>query len=320
MVTSPRPQSAPRIEGTDVAFLFPGQGSQAVGMGKDLYENSRAAKKVFEEIDESLGRGLSKIMFDGPESVLVQTENAQPAIMAVSLACLAAISETRGADPRPAMVAGHSLGEYTALSVAGVLSVADTARLVVARGRLMQEACHKRPGGMAALIGIDELTAEDVCRETGTYISNINGPDQIIIAGDHMSLAKAIDLAGARGARKAIPLTVGGAFHSGLMEPAQHGLNRIIESLSFSDPRIPIVANCDARPLRTAADVKDELRRQLMTCVQWKQSIGFMLTNGVRRFVEIGPGRVLTGLVKRIDNSVELVNINSMATARAVAA
>ncbi|MBM3959165.1 MAG: ACP S-malonyltransferase [SAR202 cluster bacterium] len=311
---------AGRVIGNDIAFIFPGQGSQAVGMGRDLAAESRAARQVFDEVDEALKRPLSKIMFEGPEADLVQTENAQPAIMAVSLAAHAAMAEVLGRKPVPGMVAGHSLGEYSALAIAGVLSVTDTARLVVARGRLMQEACHLRPGGMAALIGIEEAAAEDICLQTGTYISNINSADQIIIAGDHDSLARAVQLAAARGARKAIPLSVGGAFHSGLMEPAQDGLNEMIESTPFDDPSIPIVGNCDALPLRTAGEVRAELRKQLMTCVQWKRSINYMVGSGVKRFVEIGPGRVLTGLVKRIDATAELLNVNSMAAARGLTA
>jgi [acyl-carrier-protein] S-malonyltransferase len=315
-----RPARQSRFDSGDVGFLFPGQGSQAVGMGRDLYAESPAARAVFEEVDASLGRALSQIIFEGPESDLVRTENAQPAIMAVSLACHAALAEVCGAAPRPALVAGQSRGEDPVRAVAGVLSVADTARLVVARGRLMQDACHERPGGMAALIGIDEVAAEDVCRQTGTYISNINSADQIIIAGDHLNLARAIDLAAARGARKAIPLTVGGAFHSGLMAPAQTGLNELIDTIEFRNPQVPIVANCDARPLTTASAVKDELRSQLTSCVQWKRSVAVMVDSGIRRFVEIGPGRVLTGLVKRIDSTVELMNVGTLAAVRSLAA
>jgi [acyl-carrier-protein] S-malonyltransferase len=314
------PVSPSPIEGESVAYLFPGQGSQSVGMGRDLYADSRAARAVFEEVDATLGRPLSRTMFEGPEAELVRTENAQPAIMAVSLACHAALTEARGVEPRPALVAGHSLGEYSALAVAGVLTVADTARLVVARGRLMQEACQSQPGGMAALIGIDEAAALEICTQSGTYVSNVNGGDQIIIAGDHPHLGRAIELAVARGARKAIPLSVGGAFHSGLMAPAQKGLNEVIEATAFSDPKIPIVANCSARVLVSAADVKDELRRQLTSCVQWKRSITVMLESGIRKFVEIGPGRVLTGLVKRIDATADLFNVGTLAAARSLAA
>ncbi len=298
------------------AFVFPGQGSQAVGMGKDLYENSTAARAVFQEIDEILGRKLSKLTFDGPTDELSRTENAQPAITAVSLAVWKAMEEAAGKQLTPAFVAGHSLGEYSALAVAGVLTIADTARLVVERGLLMQQACDDRPGGMAALIGIDETTVEEVCRETGTYISNVNSSEQIIISGDHMDLARAIDLAAARGARKAVPLSVGGAFHSGLMGPAQDGLNGMIKSLKFNTPKSPIIGNVSAKPLTTAAQVKEELRLQLTSCVQWKRSVSAMTERGAGRFVEVGPGRVLSGLIKRIEKDAEVVNIGDVASVR----
>lgn len=306
--------------GEKLAFIFPGQGCQVLGMGKDLYEGSQAARAVFDEIDETLRMPLTRLMFEGPGEELQRTECAQPAIAAVSLAACAALREAAGGGPQPAMVAGHSLGEYTALAVAGVLSVADTTRLVVERGRLMQKACNERPGGMVALIGIDEFAVEDVCRETGTYLSNINTPAQIIISGSHMDLARAIDLAATRGARKCIALPVDGAFHSGLMAPAQRGLNEVIESIDFHDPVIPIIGNCEATPLTTAAAVKEELQSQLMSCVHWRRSVVCMVEHGVDRFVEIGPGRVLNGLVKRIDRSVPVSNIDDMSSVMAFAA
>lgn len=302
------------------AFIFPGQGSQAVGMGKDLYENSLAARQVYQEIDETLGRNLSSVMFDGPAGELTRTENAQPAIAAVSLAAWKAMGEAAGQPQVPGYVAGHSLGEYSALAVAGVLSIADTTRLIVERGRLMQLACDERPGGMAALIGIDETTAEEVCRETGAYISNVNSGGQIIISGNHLDLARALDLAAARGARKAIPLAVGGAFHSGLMEPAQHGLNEMMDTLQFRDPVAPVIGNVEARPLATAAAIREELRMQLTSCVQWKRSVDTLIRHGVDRFIEIGPGRVLAGLVKRIDTAANVISIGDYETVRAYAA
>ncbi|MDC0035811.1 ACP S-malonyltransferase, partial [Chloroflexi bacterium] len=203
------------------AFLFPGQGAQAVGMGLDLYKESNSGKKVFDMVDEALGRSLSKIMFEGPEDDLRETKNAQPSIMAVSLACIEVMKENvpNEAMPVPYMMAGHSLGEYTALAAAGVLSVIDTAKLVQERSELMQNACDSNPGTMAAVLGLDEMVLQEIARESGVFISNINTQEQIVISGEKISVARAMDLADARGAKKVIPLKVGGAFHSGLMEP-----------------------------------------------------------------------------------------------------
>jgi len=303
-----------KAHGPKVGYLFPGQGAQAVGMGQKLYEQSPAAREVFQQVDDALGKSLTRIMFDGPEEELRQTINAQPGIMAVSLACVKAMEERLGEDelPEPVVMAGHSLGEYSALAVAGVLDIADTTRLVQMRGKLMQEACEKNPGTMAAIIGVDQMAMEEVARETGVWVSNINTPEQIVISGERMGVARAMDLATARGARKVIPLRVGGAFHSGLMEPARAGLVEAIEELELKDPRVPIIGNCTGSPLKTAAEVKQELVAQVSGCVQWKQSVDWMVGSGVTNFLEIGPGRALSGMVKRIDRRAQVAGVDDM--------
>jgi [acyl-carrier-protein] S-malonyltransferase len=283
-------------------------------MGKDLYLNSIAAREVFDEIDDTLGRKLSTMMFEGPDDELRQTQNTQPAIMATSVATWRAMEEATGILQVPNATAGHSLGEYSALAVAGVLSISDAVKLVLERGRLMQSACEERPGGMAALIGLDEVTAEEICRESGAQMSTINTEQQIILAGDHHSLAMAIDIASARGAKKAIPLQVGGAFHSGLMSPAQNGLDAIIDSLTFHDPLVPLVGNVTAKSLTTAEEVKEELRLQLTSCVQWNNTVKFMLNDGIDTFYEIGHGKILSGMVKRIDRSASVTSIGDFAS------
>ncbi|MBM3935255.1 MAG: ACP S-malonyltransferase [SAR202 cluster bacterium] len=300
--------------GTDTAFLFPGQGSQAVGMGEQLYNSSPAARAVFHEVDMALGRPLTRLLFSGPEETLRETANAQPAIMAVSLASMKAMEEKLGTDslPKPRFLAGHSLGEYTALAVSGVLSVGDTARLVQERGRLMQEACEKQEGAMAAVLGLDQISLEEIARETGTYVSNVNTPEQIVISGERMAIARALDLCTVRGAKKAIPLKVGGAFHSALMEPARAGLVEAVNGLKFSDPVVPIVANVTAAPLTKAEDVKGELIAQICGCVNWSKSINYMIGAGVNYFIEVGPGTALSGMVKRIDKSARAVSVGDV--------
>ena len=297
--------------GPKVAYLFPGQGAQAVGMGRELYDNSAAAREVFDEIDDALGRSLTSVMFDGPDDDLRQTVNAQPGIMAVSLACMKAMEEELELDamPQPVFMAGHSLGEYTALAVAGVLGVDQAALLVQERGRLMQEACDQNPGTMAAVIGLDQIALQEVARETGVWISNVNTGDQIVISGERMAIARAMDLCEARGAKKTIALRVGGAFHSGLMEPARAGLLEAIESMDFHDPRVPIVANCTGAPLTAAGDIKDELVAQVCGTVQWRDTIDYMVGSGVNSFIEIGPGRALSGMVKRIHRRANISNV-----------
>ena len=234
--------------------------------------------------------------------------------MAVSLASIKAMEEKLETDvmPQPIVMAGHSVGEYTALAAAGVLDVAQASQLVQERGRLMQEACDQNPGTMAAVLGLDEMTLEEIARETGTYVSNVNTAEQIVISGERMAVARALDLASARGAKKVIPLRVGGAFHSGLMEPATAGLVEAINSLTFEDPQVPIIANCTGRPLTTAKSVKQELVSQICGCVQWKRTVDYMVGSGVSEFIEFGPGKVLSGMVKRISKNATVTSIGDI--------
>ena len=282
-----------------LAFLFPGQASQFPGMGKELYNCSPAARDVFAEVDDSLNGHFTDLMFEGDPEVLTRTENAQIAIAAVTIAAWRAMEEITDTIQVPEFAAGHSVGEYSALAVTGAVSIADAITLVAERGRLMGQACRQSPGGMAALIGIERAVVEDICRLTGVFISNINSSTQIVISGNLNNLAQAIDLASYRGAKRAVRLKVGGAFHSDLMRPAQEALNHTINNVSFYDPITPIISNVSAEPLHTDVQVKDELKVQLQSCVLWDDSIKLMMDKGATTFVEVGPGAVLTGMLKR---------------------
>jgi len=298
-----------------VAYVFPGQGSQAVGMGRDLYQDFNAARTVFDQADEALGFAISRLCFDGPEDELHQTINAQPAIVTTSFACLEA-SRERGDLPPARFVAGHSLGEYTALAAVGVLDFADAVYLARERGRLMHEAGQLTPGGMAAIIGLEEGPLAELCAETGAQIANINCPGQIVISGAEENLNQAVELAKSRGAYRVIPLQVSGAFHTPLMQPAVDGMAKVIAKLEFKNPTTPIIGNTIAQPLATAAAVKEELLYQLCNCIQWQSSVEYMISQGVSTFIEIGPGRVLAGLIKRIDRSVKILNIGNAESVR----
>ena len=299
-------------ETNQIAYVFPGQGSQKTGMGRDLYESFESAKIVFREADEALGFPISKLCFEGPEDELRQTVNAQPALLTVSYACYKAAQEiSNGKAASPSFLAGHSLGEYTALAVAGVLDFPSAVCLARERGRLMHEAGQLIPGAMAAVLGMDEDSVTSLCQETGTWLANINCPGQLVISGSAENIKKAIALAQSRGALKALPLQVSGAFHSPLMRPAADGLSAAISRLSFNDPAIPIIANTSAAPLTNSTGIKDELINQLGNSVQWQRSIEYMIDKGVTAFIEIGPGKVLTGLTKRINKSVSSLNISN---------
>ena len=302
------------IEEGSLAYVFPGQGAQYVGMGQQLYHGSDGAKSVLDQIDKVLNRPLTKLMFNGPEDELRQTVNAQPAIMAVSLACIMAMTEQleSGNLPPPKFVAGHSLGEYTALFISDVLTLEETAWLIQERARLMQDACEENDGHMAAILGLDEITVTEIAMKTDTYVSNINTPTQIVISGGKQAIANALEMAISQGARKGIPLRVSGAFHSQLMQSAQDGLAESIQKLNFKNPTIPIIANCTGTPLTTAEEIKEELISQMCSCVQWNQSIQFMTQTGITSFVEIGPGITLTSMIKRINKSANVFNISDI--------
>jgi len=302
------------------AWVFPGQGAQKVGAGRDLYQTSAAARNVFQRADAALGFPLSELCFLGPEEALSQTVNAQPAIMAVSLACLEAAREDGPLTDEPAFVAGHSLGEYTALAAAGAIGLEDGLRLVRERGRLMQMAGEERPGTMAAILGLDEETAAAVCRETGAQVCNINAPGQIVIGGTLAAVEAALTLASRRGARRAIPLKVSGAFHTDLMASAAKGMACALERVTLRDPRVPLLANGSGRPLTSASQIRDELLHQLDHPVQWQRSIEYMARAGVDTFIELGPGQVLTGLIRRIVPGARLLNIDSAAAIEAARA
>jgi [acyl-carrier-protein] S-malonyltransferase len=294
-----------------VAYVFPGQGSQSTGMGLDLYSSCPAAKEVFDEADASLGFSLSRLCFEGPDEELTKTHNVQPAILVISVACLRALQAAgRDSLPSPAFVAGHSLGEYTALVAAGGLGLAEAVLLVRERGRLMYEAGLKNPGSMLAVIGLDEETVKDICLQSGTEISNMNCPGQIVISGAAQGLAEANKLAKTRGARALIPLKVSGAFHSALMEPVIAEFSKIVTNVRFRAPSIPVISNVSARPLTDVDSIKKELVKQLRNCIQWQGSVEYMMRGGVTTFYEIGPGRVLTGLIRRIDSELQVFNIS----------
>jgi [acyl-carrier-protein] S-malonyltransferase len=304
----------------ETAFVFPGQGSQYAGMGKDVYEAYPAARKVFHDIDEALGFEISKLCFEGPEEQLKLTENTQPAILAVSSA-IHAVLEELGATRRD-VVAGHSLGEYSAIVSVGGLTPAEAAKIVRMRGRFMQEAVPVGSGGMAALIGPSVDDARAICEEAAqgevVSVANINAPGQIVIAGTKSAVERAIDVAKKRGVRRALPLPVSAPFHCALMEPAAERLRPLLDEAPFKDLWVALVSNVDASPIGTATAVRNALLRQVASPVRWVESVQKMIAMGVKRFVEVGPGNVLTGLIKRIDSSVELVNVSDVSSIEGV--
>ena len=300
------------------ALLFAGQGAQTVGMGQDLCEKFPVCRQLFNRANAGLGRDLAQICFTGPEAVLTQTDNAQPGIFLTSLACLEAL-KTQVPDLKFDATAGLSLGEFTALTAAGAMTFEDGLKIVQARGQFMQEACDTTQGGMASIINLDDAVLAEVCRQADVDIANLNCPGQTVISGAKDKIVTAVELAKARGAKRAIPLTVAGAYHSRLMAGAQQKVAGALANLTMREPQVPVVANVSARPGSSVAEIKDLLARQVTGTVRWTDSMQWLIAQGFTRFIELGPGTVLAGLMKRINKDVEVLSVSDCATLEAVA-
>ena len=301
-----------------VAFTFPGQGSQAVGMGKDLADSFAEARAVFEEVDDALGQKLSDIMWNGPEETLTLTANAQPALMAVSMAVIRVL-EAKGLDlkSKVAYVAGHSLGEYSALCAAGTFSIGDTARLLRIRGNAMQAAVPVGEGAMAAIIGLEHGDVQAICAEASAIgpcqIANDNGGGQLVISGGKAAVEKAAALATEKGAKRAIMLPVSAPFHSALMGPAADAMREALSKVERQDPIVPLIANVRAAPVTSASEIADLLVEQVTGQVRWRETVEWFGANGVTTLYEVGAGKVLTGLARRIDKNISGVAVNGPA-------
>ncbi|PXX98969.1 [acyl-carrier-protein] S-malonyltransferase [Marinifilum breve] len=291
------------------AYVFPGQGAQFVGMGKDLYENSELAKELFEKANEILGFRITDLMFEGTDEDLRQTKVTQPAIFLHSVI----LAKTLGEDFKPEMVAGHSLGEFSALVANGTLSFEDGLKLVSQRALAMQKACEMEPSTMAAIIGLDDETVEKVCAEIEEVVvpANFNCPGQLVISGSMKGIEIACEKLKEAGAKRALPLKVGGAFHSPLMEPARVELEEAIENTNFSTPACPVYQNVNAKPVTDPAEIKKNLVAQLTAPVRFTQTMVNMIADGASSFTEVGPGKVIQGLVKKVDRKMETAGIDS---------
>ncbi len=298
------------------ALLFAGQGAQAVGMGKDLAAAFPAAQALFDRANAALGYDLAGVCFNGPEAELTKTENAQPGIFLVSWVALELL-RARVPGLKFDATAGLSLGEFTALTAAGALSFEDGLRIVRLRGRFMQEACEATKGGMAAIIGLDEGPTREVCAEAGVELANLNCPGQIVISGEAEKIIKACELAKARGAKRALPLTVAGAYHSQLMASAQPKLRAAFAGIALSAPNVPVMANVTAQPHGTPASIVDTVVAQVTGSVRWEEAIRNLLAQGFTHFIELGPGAALTGFMKRIDKTAQVLNVADVASLEA---
>jgi [acyl-carrier-protein] S-malonyltransferase len=302
------------VEDVKVAYVFPGQESIKVGMGLDFYVHYTAARKVFEEVDKALGFPLSRLCFEGPEEDLAQTMNAQAAIMTVSIACLKAGEEMSGGSlPTPTLVAGHGCGEYAALVSAGVMSLEDAVRLIRERGRLMNEAGRRKPGGMLTM-DLDKDTVEGICLTTGVELSNVNAPDTVVVSGEDQKLAKARRLAQVKGARRMVPVKVSGGFYSSLMEPALDGMINAVAQFKYEPPNFNVVSNVTAQPMHSLEAIKEDLISQVVHCIKWQQSVETMLTRGITTFFEVGPGDTLTRYIKLISPGALVFNLSNAET------
>jgi [acyl-carrier-protein] S-malonyltransferase len=298
------------------AWLFPGQGAQFVGMGRDLYEQSLAARTVFDAADKALGFTLSQLCFEGPEDELTRTVNTQPALVTHSIAALLAAIDAGTVTERASMVAGHSLGEYTALIAAGALPFEEGLRLVRERGRLMQEACDASPGTMAVVLGLEREQVAALCRQHGASLCNENAPGNISIGGTHEAVKATSDAASAAGAARVLPLSVAGAFHTPLMQRAADGMRAALAATGFADPQMPVISNVNAGSLSSGGRFASELTEQITSPVLWLDGVRAMLDAGATTFVEFGPGRVLTGALKRTEPTASLRNVSTAAEAR----
>ncbi len=302
------------------AYVFPGQGSQAVGMGKDLHDAFSEAKEVFQEVDEALKQPLSKLMFEGPEDELTLTENAQPALMAVSLAATRVLESQSSVSIRKTAryVAGHSLGEYSALAAAGALSVFDTAKLLKIRGKAMQDAVPVGEGAMAALIGLDLDVAQEVASEAARdgqvcAAANDNAPGQVVVSGNAAAVERAVELAREKGAKRAVMLTVSAPFHCSLMQPAADVMAAALAGVDVVAPVVPLIANATAASVIDPDDIRRLLVSQVTAMVRWRESVGLMKEAGVDTLIEVGAGKVLTGLARRIDRELTAVSLQGPA-------
>jgi len=300
------------------ALLFAGQGAQVVGMGKDLAEKFPSAKNWFDRANAALGYDLVNICFEGPEANLTKTENAQPGIFLVSWVAFQLLKEQVPSLKFEA-TAGLSLGEFTALTAAGAMSFEDGLRVVRARGQFMQEACDATRGGMAAIIGLDEAPTREVCAEAGVVLANLNCPGQLVISGEAEKIAKACELAKAKGAKRALPLTVAGAYHSPLMASARPKLENELAKIKISSPVVPVISNVTAQAHGDATEISVRLVEQVTSSVLWENSMRYLLAQGFTRFIELGPGTALSGFMKRIDKSATMLNVADAASLEATA-